>query len=399
MVSLDFIETEIKKFREDTPGCRERIHLNNAGAALMPHVVTKAMTDYLELEERIGGYESADKMSDSINEFYVSAAKLLNCKPGEIAFTANATDSFCRAISSIPFQPGDVILTSNEDYISNQITYLSFQKRFGIKLVRVASHASGGIDLDDLEACIKKYNPKLVAITHIPTNSGLIQPAEAIGTICKKYGVLYLLDACQSVGQLALDVQQLNCDFLSVTSRKFLRGPRGAGFLFVSQRVLDKGFEPLFIDMRGADWVEADKYIPRKDATRFEDWEFAYALVMGTKAAIDYCLQLDMNKIEYRVKHLADYIRTHLQEIKGVSTQDKGPSLAGLVTFHLKGSDPVFIKKHMLMKNINVVTSVRNYAVIDYDEKKVDWTIRVSPHYYNTIEEADQLLAEVKELK
>jgi selenocysteine lyase/cysteine desulfurase len=257
-----FSNEEIEKFRGDTPGCVHRVHLNNAGAALMPFPVLNAIQEHLTFEARVGGYEAADLRHKEIEKFYHSAARLLNTRSRNIAFTANATDSFCRAVSSIPFEKGDVILTTNEDYISNQILYLSFVKRFGIELVRVKSLESGVIDLEELEKNLKK-TPKLVAVTHVPTNSGLIQPIKEIGEMCRRYDTLYLIDACQSIGQLRLDVDELQCDFLSVTSRKFLRGPRGAGFLYISDRVLEDGFEPLFIDMRGADWVEADKYIAR----------------------------------------------------------------------------------------------------------------------------------------
>lgn len=393
-----FTEAEIEKFRLDTPGCGFRIHLNNAGASLMPGVVEKAIIDHIKLESMTGGYEAADLQAEEIKGFYSSAAKLFNCQPGEIAFTANATDAFCRAFSSVPFKEGDVVLTTNEDYISNQVTYLSYAKRFGIKLVRARSLSSGGVDLDDFEDCLKKYNPKLVAVTHIPTNSGLIQPVAEIGKICSCYETLYLVDACQSVGQLPLDVETIQCDFMSVTSRKFLRGPRGAGFLYVSKQVLDKGYEPLFIDMRGADWVEKNIYIPRADAIRFEDWEFAYALVLGTMAAIDYALNIDMNRIEKQVKYLANYTRTKLQEIDCVTTHDKGTEPGGIVTFHVKGSEPDFIKNELLKRNINAVTSLRNFAVIDYDEKGIDWTIRASPHYFNTIQEIDQFISAIEEI-
>jgi selenocysteine lyase/cysteine desulfurase len=392
-----FSNEEIEKFRGDTPGCVHRVHLNNAGAALMPFPVLNAIQEHLTFEARVGGYEAADLRHKEIEKFYHSAARLLNTRSRNIAFTANATDSFCRAVSSIPLKKGDVILTTNEDYISNQILYLSFVKRFGIELVRVKSLESGVIDLEELEKNLKK-TPKLVAVTHVPTNSGLIQPIKEIGEMCRRYDTLYLIDACQSIGQLRLDVDELQCDFLSVTSRKFLRGPRGAGFLYISDRVLEDGFEPLFIDMRGADWVEADKYIARDTAVRFEDWEFAYSLLLGTGAAIDYLLQLDILRIKEQLQSLSSYLRNELTEIDRVTVQDRGPSLAALVTFHMQGSNADFIKAELLKERINVVTSIRNFAVIDYDRKGVDWTIRVSPHYYNTREELDLFLDVVKRM-
>ncbi|HZY81005.1 MAG TPA: aminotransferase class V-fold PLP-dependent enzyme, partial [Cyclobacteriaceae bacterium] len=209
---------------------------------------------------------------------------------------------------------------------------------------------------------------------------------------------LYLIDACQSIGQTELDVNVLHCDFLSVTSRKFLRGPRGAGFLYISDRALDEGLEPLFIDMRGADWVMPDVYVPRADAKRFEDWEFAYSLLLGTAAAIEYLDRLDIHKVEKQIRFLADYLRSGLGQIDGINTYDLGASPGGLVTFHLRGHEPEPLKELFRARQINVVTSYRNFAVIDYDYKKVPWTIRVSPHYFNTIEELDYFLEVTSEI-
>lgn len=389
---MSFSAQEINKLRKETPGIVKVNHMNNAGAGLMPQPVIDAIIGHIELEAEIGGYEAADFRKNEIREFYTAASKLLNCKPENIAFTANATDAFTRAFSSIPFEKGDIILTTNDDYISNQLHFLSFAKRFGIIIKHVKSAAGGGVDLNDLDRQLKLWKPKLLSVTHVPTNSGLVQPVEEIAEIVSKYDTLYLLDACQSVGQIPLDVKKIKCDFLSATSRKFLRGPRGAGFLYVSDRVLDMGLEPLFIDMRGADWIAKDKYIQRPGAIRFEDWEFAYALLLGTKAAISYYLDNQPEQIWERIKLLSSYIRKQLADIPEIRLLDKGPELCSLITFTLPGMNPEQLKKELAEKDINVVTSYRNFAVIDFDEKEVEWAIRISPHYYNLESEADELI-------
>jgi selenocysteine lyase/cysteine desulfurase len=393
-----FTEEEIISFRQDTEGCSNVMHLNNAGAGLMPDPVTKSIVDHIKLEAAIGGYEASALKAESISGFYTQAAKLLNCKLANIAFTASATDSYTRALSSIPFNKGDVILTSNDDFISNQIQFLSCQKRFGVKIERVKNAPEGGIDLNDLDHKLKTLKPRLLSVTHIPTNSGLVQPVKQIGEIASNYDTLYLLDACQSVGQMKLDLEELKCDFLSVTSRKFLRGPRGSGFLYVSDKVLAQGLEPLFIDMRGAQWVEKDIYKQTADATRFEDWEFAYALVLGNRYAIEYCLKVGEDRIWQRIKTLSAYMRQKLALIDKVRVLDRGPELGGLVTFNVAGSDPVYLTGELLKRKINVVPSYRSFAVIDFDEKNVIWAIRASPHYYNTIDEIDQFIEAVKEI-
>lgn len=391
-------EQEVSQFRKETVGCSNIIHLNNAGASLMPNVVTQSILDHINLEANVGGYEASAMKENEIKEFYAQAAKLLNCKASNIAFTASATDSYTRALSSIPFKKGDVILTSNDDFISNQIQFLSCQKRFGIKIERIRNAREGGVDLNDLDHKLKTLHPLLLAITHIPTNSGLVQPVKEVGKIASQYDSWYLLDACQSIGQIKLDVAELNCDFLSVTNRKFLRGPRGTGLLYVSDKTLHHGLEPLFLDMRGAEWAEKDVYQQREDAMRFEDWEFAYALVLGTRHAIEYCLHVGEDRIWQRVKELSTYLRKELSGIDKVNVLDRGPEVGGLVTFYVNGSDPVYLTEQLLERKINVVATYRKFAVIDFGEKNVDWAIRASPHYFNTVDEIDQFIEAVKEI-
>lgn len=403
-VNAVFSREEIISFRKETDGCANVIHLNNAGAGLMPNIVTQSQLEHIKLESRIGGYEAAALKAETIQQFYVQAAALFNCKPSNIAFTASATDSYTRALSSIPFQESDIILTDNDDFVSNQIQFLSLQKRLGVKIIRINNSPIGGVDLNDFEEKLKKYQPRLLAITHIPTNSGLVQPVKEIAKIYESYlqsfpeKTWYILDACQSAGQMKLDLAELKCDFLSVTGRKFLRGPRGTGILFIADKALEFGLEPMFIDMRGAEWIKKDEYRPRADAMRFEDWEFAYSTVIGTKVAIEYCRTIGEDKIWQQVKLLAAIMRTHLSDLDKVKVLDKGPDLGGLVTFYVHGSNPRYIVEELLKRKINVVPSYRAFGVIDFDEKGIEWAIRASPHYYNTIEEIDTFIQSVTEI-
>jgi selenocysteine lyase/cysteine desulfurase len=395
---------EIQKFRNETAGTKNVIHFNNAGSGLMPDIVTQAQLDHIKLESEIGGYEAAALRADIVKAFYQQAAVLLNCKPTNIAFTASATDSYTRALSSIKFEAGDVILTDRDDFVSNQIQFLSLQKRSGIKIIHINNSSSGGVDLNDLKYKLHKYLPRLLAITHIPTNSGLVQPVEEIAQIYADYlnvypdKTWYILDACQSAGQMKLDVQKLQCDFLSITCRKFLRGPRGTGALYISNKALGANLEPMFIDMRGAEWIEKDQYIQQPDAKRFEDWEFAYSTVIGTKVAIDYCLNIGEEKIWQQVKLLSGITRQRLAEIGRIRVLDRGTEQGGLVTFTVKDSDPALIVSELLRRKINVVPTYRAFGLIDFDEKGVKWAVRASPHYYNTLNEIDTFIECVKEI-
>jgi len=396
MTKLSQLRADTPAFVETSAGSPALIHLNNAGAALPPMPVLRAMQEHLDLEARTGGYEAADAKAAEIAGFYTAIARLLNAKPRNIAFATSATDAYARVLSAIPFRPGDAILTTENDYVSNQIAFLALQKRFGIKLLRARDTAEGGVDVTDFEQLLKKHRPVLAAVTHVPTNSGLVQPVAEIGKICRAYGVWYLVDACQSAGQMALDVERIGCDFLSATMRKFMRGPRGAGFLFASDRALDAGLEMLLPDMRSADWTGADEYVTNSTAQRFEYWEMPPALVLGSKAAAEYALSVGMDWIENRVKMLADLTRQRLRELPSVQVLDKGPELCGIVTAHATHWDSKTLLEKLWAENINCRVSSLAVAQIDFPRKGVTWALRVSPHYYNTEEEVGRMVEVVE---
>ena len=387
---------DLAKLRYETPGTKHRIHLNNAGASLMPSPVIKAIEDHIQLEAHMGGYEAAKEKKNEINDFYHVAAKLIHCHRRNIAYTTNATDSYARAISSIPFEKDDVILTSQDDYVSNYIAMLSLVKRFGVHVVTVPNSPSGGIDITAAESLIVKHKPVLFSLTHIPTSSGLIQPVSKIGELCRQYGVLYLVDGCQSIGQLSVDVNSCRCDFMSFTARKFLRGPRGAGFLFVSDRVLDLGLYPLFLDMEGADWIAADQFKLKPTAKRFEDWEFAYALMLGTKCAIDYALSVGMDQIENRTRDLSLYTRESLSTVSHIHMHDTGNDLGAIITITSEKMDVAHLYQFLYKSGINTSITDKSSALLDFSEKGLEKVLRISPHYYNTESEVDRFIEILK---
>jgi selenocysteine lyase/cysteine desulfurase len=380
-----------EEIRLDTPGCAHKNHLNSAGSSLVPKPVIDAIQEYLNLETITGGYETAALKSKEINRFYSVLAEMLNCQPRNIAHASSATDAYAKALSSISFEKGDVILTTNYDYASNQIAFLFLEKKFGVKLVRASDKSIGGVDVDSVKELIEKYHPKLVAVTHIPTNTGLVQPVEIIGELCQQKDILYLVDACQSAGQMPLDVEKIKCDFLSATFRKFMRGPRGIGFLYVSDRILKENFEPVFPDLLGATWTTDNEYSLAESAKRFEYWEKPYGLIMGATASVDYMLKIGLENIEKEVSHLANYTRQKLSKIENVRVLDRGEKLLGIVTAWNSNWDFPKLQKYLIEKNINISIAPFNAAVIDFNKKGVKSVIRVSPHYFNTEKEIDDL--------
>ncbi len=389
---------DVSMLRLDTPGASNRIHFNNAGCGLMPSTVLAAVQSHLELEAEIGGYEASALRSEAVSGFYTEMARMLNCRPDNVAFASSATHAYATALSAIEFQAGDVILTTRNDFISNQIAFLSLRKRFGVEIIHAPDTAEGGVDVDSLAALARRLRPRLVAVTHVPTNSGLVQPVEAIGQVCRALGLTYLVDACQSVGELVVDVAAIGCDYLTGTCRKFLRGPRGTGFLYVSDRVLATPAEPLFIDMYGARWTSPGTYTPVTTAARFEDWEFPYASLLGCAEAVRYAAAVGIDSIARRTPALAQLLRTALDDIPGVQVLDKGSHLAGIVTFAITGWQAHPFKQQLDDRRINSALSFREFAQYDFGDKDVDWCLRLSPHYFNTAAEITEVAAAIATL-
>jgi selenocysteine lyase/cysteine desulfurase len=375
------------RWRKDTAAALGgRIHLNNAGAALMPQPVIDAITSHLQLEVQLGGYEAADAARPDIDGAYDHVARLVGTAARNIAVVENATVAFAQALSAFDFAPGDIILTTHNDYVSNQLMYLSLARRAGVEVVHAEDLPEGGADPQSVRELIRSRPPKLVAATWIPTNSGLIQPIADIGRICAEADVPYVVDACQAVGQLDIDVDSIHCDFLAATARKFLRGPRGVGFLYVSDRMLERQSAPLWIDMRGARWVDEDRYELTDDARRFENWEFAYALLLGLGAAARYALEVGVDDAGEYAAGLARLTRDGLARLPGARVLDHGRDLGAIVTVSLPNGTPEEVVQTLREQAINTSATGRH----------VNDAVRISPHYYNTAGEIGVLLSAVE---
>ena len=387
---------DIARARAETPGAANVLHFNNAGSSLMPQPVLDATVDHLNLEAQIGGYEAADQQEAQIERFYSAAAELLNCDPDEIAFIENATRAWDMAFYALPFQRGDRILTARSEYASNVIAELQMAERTGAVVETIPSDERGQVSVDALRSMLDD-RVRLIAITHVPTNGGLVNPAAAIGAVAREAGIPYLLDACQSVGQLPVDVRAIGCDFLSTTGRKYLRGPRGTGILYVRRDWVER-LDPPFLDLHAARWVAPDRYEVRADARRFENWETNYAGKIGLGVAIDEALAWGMDDIWARVRLLADTLRADLGTIPGVTVRDLGEVRGGIVTFTHDGVAADAIQAALHAQRINVTTSSVASTRFDMEERGLDAVVRASVHYYNDEAELSRFTDAVRAL-
>ncbi len=231
----------------------------------------------------------------------------------------------------------------------------------------------------------------------MPTNSGLVNPAEEIGQVAKEHNIIYQLDACQSAGQYPLDVKKLCCDFLSSTGRKYLRGPRGTGFLYANKNRLNE-LIPMTLDLHSAEWDARNNFTQLNDAKKFETWESNIAAKIGLMTAVKQINELGINEIWERVTELAEYLRNELTKINEITVQDIGRVKSGIVTFTSSIYTPSKMAKYFSENKINTVTPILSGTRIDMESRNLDSVLRSSVHYYNTKEEIDTFVSLIKQL-
>lgn len=382
----------IAKVRADTPGTEQVIHFNNAGSSLPPQAVHDAMVGHLEREMLTGGYEAAAEAQPAVDAMYTSAAELLGCEADDLGVVESATRAWSSALSAIQFKPGDKILTAESEYVSNAMGLLRGIDRWGIEVDVAPSDASGQVDVDALASMIDDRTT-VIALTHVPTQGGLVQPAAAVGQVARDAGVMFMLDACQSVGQLRVDVDELNADICTFTGRKFLRAPRGCGMIYVRPETLEKLGSHVGLDAGSSDWSSPWEIDLTPKTRRFTPFEMTIAAKVGMGVAFDYLNVLGIDQVEQRVVELAGTMRTRLDEIDHITVHDLGTYRCGIVTFNSTRHSAVEMKSILAKRRINVSVTSAESAQFDLPKRGISEMVRASAHYFNTDDEIDQLIA------
>lgn len=382
----------VARLRADTAGCETVLHFNNAGSSLPPASVVDRVVRHLRREETIGGYEAADEVRDELDSVYSSLATLVGAERDEVAITDSATRSWLALFTALPWAEGDRILTAAPEYSSNIIAMLSAARSRGIRIDIVPSTPDGDIDVEALRRALDE-DVRLVAITHAPTNGGLVQPVERVGAVVADSPAVFLVDACQSVGQVPLDLAAIGADALSGTGRKYLRAPRGTGFLAVRRSLVEK-LAPAHLDLWSA-WIEHGSVRLRDDARRFELFERNIAAVLGMGEAVRYYLDVGREWVHDYVTALADHLRAELTRVPGVTVTDIGTRKSGIVSFRSHRVSASTLVSRLRERGINATVSQAPSTPWDMRDRNLDELVRASVHYYNTPEEVARFCTEV----
>jgi selenocysteine lyase/cysteine desulfurase len=386
---------DVGALRADTPGVKNVIHFNNAGAALMPTPVVDAIDDYFKSEVLYGGYETHRLHGNQIEAVYQSLAELIGAGRSEVALADNATRAWDVLFYALGLGKGDRIVTTSSEYVSNWAAYLHVRDRDGVIVDVAPDTRDGEVDVDALNTMVQDKDTALITLNHMPTNGGLVNPAVAVGEVAARHGVPYLLDACQTVGQIPIDVAEIGCDMLTGTSRKYLRGPRGVGFLYVREAFTER-LNPVFVEIENAPIVLQDSFTLAGGAHRFETWEKSYANVAGFGAAVDYAMDIGIAAMWDRIQMLASTLRSQLSMIDGVTVHDRGSIKGGIVTFDVDSRQTLEVRELLAEGSINVSTSTPFSAPYDMRSRGIEGLVRASVHAYNTDDEIDDLVSAIQ---
>ncbi|MCX5045525.1 aminotransferase class V-fold PLP-dependent enzyme [Aldersonia sp. NBC_00410] len=377
------------RIRAATPGCLNQAFFDSAGSSLPPDPVVATVTSHIRREAQVGGYRAANERLDDLAGVKDAIGALIGADADCIALSDSATRSWSDFFAAVPLTAGDRVLISEAEYASNAIAVLQRARAVGALVDVVPSDDAGQIDLDALAAMLDE-RVRLVSLVHVPTNGGLVNPVAQVCDLAHAAGALVLLDACQSVGQLPIDVAELGVDALSVTGRKWLRGPRGTGFLYVRRGLLD-ALEPAVLDLHSAEWTGLDSYRMQTDARRFEFWECDVAGRLGLGTAVRYLLELGPAAVYDAIAERAERVRAALRAIDGVEVRDLGRRRGGIVSFTVDGLDPVRVRDRLAAHAVTVTVSHRSSTLIDMSRRNLDSVVRASPHCFVSDDDIERL--------
>lgn len=391
-------DRDIEDLRRDTPGTQTVVHFNHSGASLMPRQVTEAIAAQLAQEARLGPHEAAVPVADRLEKMRDDAAHLLDADASEIAIMGSGSSGWGLAFASLPpFVPGDRILVGRQEWGSNLATMQLTAAGSGARIETIPCNADGSVDVAALDRMVDA-RVRLISLTWLPANGGLVNDAAAVGKVANRHAIPYFVDAGQALGQIPASVRDIGCDVLKGAARKFLRGPRGTALLYIRRSMLPRMRQSHF-DVLSAPLSDGHPIV-RQDTRRYESAESSVALWLGLGEALALARSIGVDAIRARIEPMAIELRRRLGRVPGVELCDLGDGpRSGLVSFNIRGMNEQVVRARLTAESgINVGANGVPYTPLDMSARGLSGIVRASVGYLNTEQEMDILTAAVATL-
>ena len=369
-----------------------RAHFNHAGMSLTPDVVQARMLAHLALEAEIGGYEAAGAAADELDAVPAALAVLLGAEPDEMVATESATAAseliFWSMAETLGFGPRDRILVDQMAYATAYSALRRLELARGSEVVVVPSEHDGTLALGALGDLLDDRT-RLVLVTHMPTHVGTVTDAAAVGQVLAGSAATYVLDVSQTLGQLPLDVARFGCDVAFAPARKFLRGPRGTGVLYVRSTLAEQ-LVPLTPPFGSVDGAGADRFTLPRAARRFDQFEYGVAARLALGEAARYAARIGLERIADVVAERSRAVVQLVGAAGGLHLVGQ-PDDRGIISFVHRSMPPAEVQARLSAQGVNAWTNVPAGAPLDAARRPVLPSVRLSPHYVTTEEDLDRL--------
>ncbi len=374
-------------------------YLNHAACGLLPDAALHAMHGYALREQALGAYGAARQVQAEIEQLYQGIAATIHAQPQDIALTQGNSDGWSLVVSAMDWSGGGRILAPRSEWGGNLGILMQLSAQCGVQVEEIPSDADGAVDLEALETLLRTP-ASLVVLTWMPANSPLVQPAEAVGALCAQAGVPLLVDAAQAVGQWPVDVRQLQCAALTAPGRKWLRGPRGTGFVYVHPDFLPR-LRPLTADHFSRPWQTGNTWTYRADARRLEQSEASVALRLGLGAALAAWNALGMERIHGEIQKRADWLRDGLDCLPGIRAHRSGRhASSGIVTLECSRHDAAALHRGLQERGVEAALSPVAFTPWDMQARGLSAVLRLSAGHdtaWGSLQYCLDALAEVLE--
>lgn len=404
---------DIQSIRKDFPTIQsDAIYLDSAASSLTPIPVLDAMSDYY-LHHRTNLHRGMHKLAMETARKFDAAmeniANFIGAQVEEIAITTNATYAINLVALSLDFQEGDEVIISTLEHSSNVLPWLRLAKKAGVVVRWWTANPDGTLDLGKLQELLSERT-RLLALTHVSNALGSLVPVEAIGALCNERGVLYLIDACQSIPHIPIDVKRIGCDFLAFSGHKMC-GPTGIGVLYLKSSHAQQ-MSPALIG-GGSINTYRTRYDTLESCTAdsFPFSELPHKWIAGTppiaetlglSAAIDYLLAIGMDNLMQHDTQLLEQTITGLREIPGVVLfgPEQMALRSSIVSFNITGLYPLKVGR-MLTEDFDIGLRAGHHCALNYfhevqPKSMVEGNVRASFYLYTTSEEIERFLSAVK---